>query len=244
MKVLALLVFGTVANTVFSATVGETYDQLVAEKGKPKSQITAGDVRLVTYADAKIKLRDDHVISITPIAAPTPAPTSAPAAVPVSDAALPASAPTGTAHPTADAKKDQQIVTAEAGLQKAIDAVQKIVNQPVTPIPITPGMQVGRVSPGWFHDGAITPDFANVDVRKSQELIYDKYPYVASDLNKDVAFEGKDLEFNSMLKLFYTDRTRPKKKLTEREMLQINQLYRQIAQYRKIIQELRPVPPQ
>ncbi|HEY9154727.1 MAG TPA: hypothetical protein VIM69_06325, partial [Opitutaceae bacterium] len=102
MKVLALLVFSAVASTVFGVTVGETYDQLVTEKGKPKSQIDAGNVRLVTYADAKIKLRDNVVIAITPISAPTPVPQhSAPAT----------SSSTGT-EPPLDAQKDQQLVAA------------------------------------------------------------------------------------------------------------------------------------
>ena len=42
---------------------------------------------------------------------------------------------------------------------------------------------------------------------------------------------GKELEFNSMTKYFYVDRTQPKKKLTEEEMLEINKLYRLIGQY-------------
>jgi hypothetical protein len=41
---------------------------------------------------------------------------------------------------------------------------------------------------------------------------------------------AKDLEFNSMTKYFYLDRTLPKKKLTEAEMLEINKLYRVIGQ--------------
>ena len=40
---------------------------------------------------------------------------------------------------------------------------------------------------------------------------------------------GHDLEFNPMTKYFYTDRSLPKKKLTEAEMLEINRLYRIIG---------------
>jgi len=226
MKVLALLVFGTVVSTGFSATVGETFDQLVAEKGKPKSQMTAGDLRVVTYPDALIKLRDNVIVSVKPIAAPTP--------TPVPPTPLP-----GAMDPAAVAK-DPQVVEARAALQKAIDAVQKIANQPVSSITMTAAMRVGRFAPGWFHEGAVTPDFETVDVRKSQEFIYDKYDYVTSDVTPGVAFEGKDLEFNSMIKLFYTDRNLPKKRLTEREMVEINRQYRLIAKYRKLLQQRLP----
>jgi hypothetical protein len=42
-------------------------------------------------------------------------------------------------------------------------------------------------------------------------------------------FRGKDLEFNSETKFFYTDRSLPKKRLTEAEMIEINRLYRIIG---------------
>ena len=44
-----------------------------------------------------------------------------------------------------------------------------------------------------------------------------------------MVFLGKELEFNSKTKYFYTDRSLPKKKLSEAEMLEINRLYRVIA---------------
>ncbi len=227
MKALALFAFVSVSAACSAATIGETFDQLIAERGKPKSQMNAGNMRVVTYADVSIKLRDDIVISITPIVAPKPTPTPATPESPLEAAA-----------PVKDAKgAPMSAATAEAALKRAIEAVERIVNQPVESVPITPQIKASKFSPGWFHDGAITPDFPNVDVRKSQEFPYAKYEYVTSDLNPGVAFLGKDLEFNSMTKLFYTDRKLPKKKLDEREMLEINQQYRLIAQYRKIIQD-------
>lgn len=47
-----------------AATVGETYDQVLAEKGKPTSHLEAGVVQILTYPDAIIKLRDHAVVSI------------------------------------------------------------------------------------------------------------------------------------------------------------------------------------
>jgi hypothetical protein len=42
-------------------------------------------------------------------------------------------------------------------------------------------------------------------------------------------FIGRELEFNPMTKYFHTDRTLPKKRLSEAEMLEINRLYRVIG---------------
>jgi hypothetical protein len=109
----------------------------------------------------------------------------------------------------------------------ATQAVIDIVNQPVTHLPRTAAAAV--FSPGWFHPGAIRPDFATVDVRQTQELVYDKDTYVTSDLNPSEMFLGGELEFNAMTKAFYVDRTLPKKRLSEAEMLRINELYRAIA---------------
>lgn len=117
--------------------------------------------------------------------------------------------------------------------------VKAIVNQPVTPLTRTSNMSVSVFGPGWFHEGAIKPDFANVDIRATQDLLYSRYPYVASDLNPYEVFIGSDLEFNSATKYFYTDRTVPKKRLTEDEMLEINQLYRTIAQSTQRLEQLK-----
>jgi hypothetical protein len=106
--------------------------------------------------------------------------------------------------------------------------VIEIVNQPVTHLPRTDEAAV--YSPGWFHPGAITPDFDTVDVRKTQDAsLYAKNTYVTSDLNPNEMFYGDELEFNAMTKYFYQDRSLPKKKLSEAEMLEINQLYRIIG---------------
>ncbi|MBN9222181.1 MAG: hypothetical protein J0I79_29935 [Mesorhizobium sp.] len=105
--------------------------------------------------------------------------------------------------------------------QRVVD----IVNQPVRHLPRSG--PVDLFSPGWFHPGATKPDFDNVDIRTSQELPYQGY--VSSDLNPSEMFVGSDLEFNSMTKYFYADRTLPKKRLSQAEMLEINRLYRVIG---------------
>ena len=125
--------------------------------------------------------------------------------------------------------KQAQIDALNSEMNVAMEQVRKIVNQPVTAYAEQPGMDVATFSPGWFHPGANTPDFNNVDVRTTQEKTYDKHGYVSSDLNPGVVFVGRELEFNSNTKYFYTDRSLPKKKLTEPEMLEINRLYRIIG---------------
>ena len=120
----------------------------------------------------------------------------------------------------------------QAEMDTAIHQVEKIVNQPVPAYRRAPGMSIGEYSPGWFHPGAIIPDFNRVDVRATQETPYAQNQYVTSDLNPGIVFPGNQLEFNSMTKYFYTNRNLPKKKLTEAEMLEINRLYRVIGHCR------------
>jgi hypothetical protein len=114
-------------------------------------------------------------------------------------------------------------------LGDAMARVREIVNRPVASHARTADMDVAVYSPGWFHEGALRPDFNTVDVRASQELTYGGHQWVSSDLNPDVAFVGSELEFNSMTKYFYTDRSVPKRRLTEDEMQEINRLYRIIG---------------
>lgn len=107
--------------------------------------------------------------------------------------------------------------------QQVID----IVNQPITHL-----ARVGQyleVSPGWFHPGALEPDFNTVDIRQTQEFPYDQTQFVTSDVNPTEMFRSKEIEFNAMTKIFYVDRSLPKKRLSEAEMLKINSLYRVIG---------------
>lgn len=141
---------------------------------------------------------------------------------------------------------EQQIATIKAQMDAAILRVQQIVNQPVTELRRTLDMQVATFGPGgWFHPGAIKPNFLTVDVRATQEFPYSQFQYVSSDLNPGVVFLGSELEFNSMTKYFYTNRSVPKKKLTEPEMLEINQLYRVIGRCEHQLFDLEnPIPKQ
>ncbi len=127
------------------------------------------------------------------------------------------------------ANTQAQRAALEAEMKNAIQDVQRIVNQPVTRMMRLQEMSVATYKPGWFHDGAIKPDFNNVDVRSTRETPYDQHEYVTSDITPGVVFIGGELEFNPMTKYFYTDRSVPKKKLSETEMLEINRLYRIIG---------------
>ena len=115
----------------------------------------------------------------------------------------------------------------QARAAEARTRVIAIVNQPVAPLPRRTTAR--EYSPGWFHEGALKPDFSKVDVRTTQEFPYENEEYVTSNLNPSAMFPGRQLEFNSMTKLFYVDRTLPKKRLSEPQMIEINRLYRDIG---------------
>jgi hypothetical protein len=119
--------------------------------------------------------------------------------------------------------------TLEAEMKYAMNDVRAIVNSPVNALARSPEMRVSTYSPGWFHEGAIKPDFNNVDVRATQETQYGQHEFVTSNLNAGLVWLGSQVEFNPMTKYFYTDYKVPKKKLTESEMLEINRLYRIIG---------------
>jgi hypothetical protein len=127
------------------------------------------------------------------------------------------------------ASTEDEIAALKAQKNNAIFKVQDIVNQPVTHLKRTPEMVGVAEYDFWFHPGAITPDFDHVDVRTTQNLQYQSYQYVTSPQNPGEVFLGSELEFNAQTKYFYTDRSLPKKKLTEAEMEEINQLYRIIG---------------
>jgi hypothetical protein len=117
--------------------------------------------------------------------------------------------------------------TLDADEAQARQGVIAIVDQPVTHLPRMP--QVTVYSPGWFHRGAIKPDFNTVDIRQTQEFPYANDTYVTSDVTPNEMFLGSELEFNAMTKYFYKDRSLPKKRLSEPEMIEINRLYRIIG---------------
>jgi hypothetical protein len=121
----------------------------------------------------------------------------------------------------------QSIETLNTETTRAEQKVIATVNQPITHLPRSGPVEV--FSPGWFHPGAIKPDFDSVDVRATQEFPYAGYSYVTSDVNPSEMFIGSELEFNSMTKYFYTDLTLPKRRLSDSEMVEINGLYRIIG---------------
>ena len=199
------------------AKVGDTYDQVVAEKGSPKSQIEAGAMRVLSYPDAVIKLRDNVVVSVRAVAA------------------APAKDPGAPAAPQATVPPRPQFAKVKKELDDAVARVNTIVNQEVPSVPLDRSLRLGD---WYFHDGATRPDFNTVDIRKTRETHYDDYAYIKWKGSDDVMWVGRDCEFNAMTKYFYIDRTKPKKKLTEAEMLEINKLYRVIGRCEQQLMEL------
>jgi len=145
-----------------------------------------------------------------------------------------------SAQSSTDTNSDQ-IAALQLQLTNAWHQVETIINQPVRAYRRNPDYDVAVYSSGWFDPGAMTPNFNTVDVRQSQQLVYTD-AWVSSDLTVNMMFLGKDLEFNAMTKLFYTNRSLPKKKLSEAEMLQINSLYRTIGHCQTEIAQLQNPP--
>ena len=136
-----------------------------------------------------------------------------------------------------------QVAALQLQLTNAWHQVEGIVCKPPPAYSREPGYHISVYGPGgWFHPGANTPDFNRVDVRQSQEFPYAGHEWVSSDASPTIMFHGSDLEFNAMTKLFYTNRSLPKRKLTEAEMLQINSLYRTIGHCQTEIAQLQPPP--
>jgi hypothetical protein len=135
---------------------------------------------------------------------------------------------------------EAQLASLQLEMTNAYQRVLQIVNQPIRAYARTPGLHVSVYSPGWFHEGAGKPDFNNVDIRQSQDLNYASHQYVTSDLNPNMVFLGQDLEFNANTKWFYTNRSLPKHKLTEAQMLEVNRLYRIIGRCETAINQLQP----
>ena len=203
----ALLAFLLVASSAWAVSEGDTLAKVLAEKGKPQTQMTAGAMEVLSYPDAVIKLKDGVVVSVR-VQVP-PKPSTAPA-------------PAKTAVRTAE-----NIPALKQKLDGAVARVIEIVNQPVPFVERTKDMDVSVES---FHDGATRPDFGSVDVRKTQEEpATHGHEYTMFSEHPNVAWSTSDIEFNSMTKYFYQDRTVPKKRLTEEEMVEVNKLYRTIA---------------
>jgi hypothetical protein len=213
--------------SLLAVTVGETLDQVYAEKGLPKSQLEAGTRRILTYPDTVIKLDNDVVMSFRNVAVPKPTPAPPKAAAPAKAQDNPQNA--------------TDLAEVQRNLKTALARVRAIVNQPVDSVALTPEIKAkaGSFNEGWFHPGALVPAFMSVDIETTQELgSYSQEEWVTSSLTPDRAFHAADLEFNSMTKFFYMDRTLPKKRLTTQEMVEINLLYRKIGGYASDLQRM------
>jgi hypothetical protein len=213
-KLIALLCL--VATTAFGSKVGDTYEQVLADNGEPKSQIDGGSLKILNYPPKSIKIRDGVVVSITIM----PPPAKEPAA-----------------DQTPTPSTEDKIAKTQRELRDAVEKVKGIINQPLTMVPRNFRMRVQALD-AFFPDPATKPDFNTVDVKTTRRLDYDQFEFVGLKSNPSVVWVGKTLEFNPSTRYFYDDLSVPKKKLTDDEMTEINRLYKIIGRCEA---ELRPL---
>lgn len=61
-SVLALLLL--VPLSLVAVEIGDTYEQVIAEKGEPANQLQAGETRVLNYPDQRIKLKANKVVEV------------------------------------------------------------------------------------------------------------------------------------------------------------------------------------
>jgi hypothetical protein len=205
------------AVTALGSKVGDSYEQVLADNGNPKSQIDGGSIKILNYPPQSIKVKDGVVVSITIMPSPTK--------VPDSNAQAPTPSP------------EDKVAKAQKDLRDAIEKVKGIVNQPVAMVPRNFRMKVEALD-SFFPDPATKPDFNTVDIKTTRRKDYDQFEFVCLKSNPTVVWVGKTLEFNPMTRYFYDDLSVPKKKLTDDDMDEIDRLYKIIGRCEA---ELRPL---
>ena len=208
-----------------AAEVGQTYSQVIEKHGQPPGQMEAGSIRILRYPRQTIKLKDNLVVEVTAIAP-----------------ARPRDAEKKAAPEAGDPAKPTHLEIASIRLKRARteDRIRALVNQPPPNLPRTVRMRVQTTAEAWYPETTTAPDYANVDVRVTQQKDYDGKGYLANAANSGVVYFGDELEFNPVLNYYYVDRTLPKKKLTSAEMEQINALFREIAECDQQLKSPRP----
>ncbi len=132
----------------------------------------------------------------------------------------------------------EKIASLNSEITRSEALVKLVVNRPVMGYRIGPGSTPKMISPGWFDNHTDKPDYNGVDVRTTRELPYEKIPFVTSPTTPGFMFPGVDLEYNPELKYYYSDLNVPKKKLTDEEMVSINNLYHVIGMDKKKLADL------
>jgi len=63
-----------------AARVGDTYQQVLSEKGRPSSEMAGGTVRMLYYPDCSVKLRNNVVVEVRAASGPQAGPAASPGA--------------------------------------------------------------------------------------------------------------------------------------------------------------------
>jgi hypothetical protein len=224
----SILVLGAVRGLCLSE--GETFDQVIAEKGQPASQMAVGTRRILNYPDAVVKLDGDVVVSFRSVDRPTP--------TPAPGFARPVQRPFTGAQPPDAGPMPTSLSEARRKLETALANAREIINQPVPSVPVTPQMLKNSEQhlDGWMYLPAQTPAFMFAHVEDTQALDTWGAEWVTCNLTPGLAFRAKDLETNAQTRFFYMDLTLPKKRLSAEEMAQLDVIYHQIGMYAAYLQ--------
>jgi len=83
MKTYLFFILSLIVSTAGAVQIGDTYAQVIAEKGPPTTKLQAGETQILNYPDGRIKLKDGKVVQSNAklpetLAAAEPAPSAQP----------------------------------------------------------------------------------------------------------------------------------------------------------------------
>ncbi len=215
------LLFQQTAYDKHAAELTATYEQLKTARAKLKGggpALAAYNARAAHYQDdcrslAAEKARLDslqHTVAAVTAAARATTQT-------VANVSQGSSAPAAGNAPPPGAEAPVTRAQMEAAVQRA----QAIVNQVPPTVTKPPGAQSWNYG---YHPGATKPDFNKTDIVSGRELWL--HDYIDMQGSPGVYYRGTDCEFNSQTKFFFTNRSLPKKRLTDAEYQELVRLYR------------------
>lgn len=120
----SIALFAVLSLPVFAVEVGQSLDQVIAEKGTPSTKLEAGDTVMLTYPDQRIKVKAGKVVEIKRVAGASVAAGATPPTAPA-PAAKPA-APEKSAAPEKREASANWVTNYDAALARAKEQNAKV----------------------------------------------------------------------------------------------------------------------